>query len=60
MTAAAKFILVAVAVIGISFLNFLVEAVARGFGSSLLGLVAMVGLLGVALWFVLAHLGSEA
>jgi hypothetical protein len=60
MTTIAKLILVAAVVIGISFLNFLVEAVARGFGSSLLGLVAMVGLLGVAVCFVLAHLGSEA
>jgi hypothetical protein len=60
MTTVAKLIIMAALVIGVCFLNFLVEAVARAFGSSLLGLVAMVGFLGIAVCFVLAHLGSEA
>ena len=54
-------VLVAVAVVlGLCLANFLIEAIANGFGSSLLGLICLVALLGVAVWVLIRSIGESA
>jgi hypothetical protein len=53
--------LVAVAVVlGLCLANFLLEAIAHGFGSSLLGLICLVTLLGVAVSVLIRFIGDSA
>ena len=60
MRTVSKMLVVVAVVLGLCLANFLIEFIANGFGSSLLGLICLVALLGVAVWVLIRFIGESA
>ena len=60
MSTVSKMLVAVAVVLGLCLANFLLEAIAHGFGSSLLGLVCLVALLGVAVSMLIRFIGDSA